>query len=671
MAEAKQEAKQELQLEFQGDIKALSERVARIPQLGSHISSFAQYERMYRASLDTPDIFWAEEASKFVDFFQPFTSVFQGGLEKGDFAWFVNGKLNVSYNCLDRHLQTRGNQVAILWEGDRPGETRTVTYREMFEQVCLCANMLKALGVRKGDPVCIYLPMVPEAAIAMLACARIGAPHSVVFAGFSSEALRDRINDCRAKVVFTADQGMRAGKPVNLKQVTDVALAQCPSIQNCIVFKRTGAEVPMTRGRDVYWDDMTKLVRAYCPCEQMDSEDTLFLLYTSGSTGKPKGVVHTTAGYLLFAAMTHKYVFDYREGEIFACMADVGWVTGHSYIVYGPLCNGATSFMFEGTPLWPDAGRYWDCVQRHRINILYTAPTAIRALMQKGDSFVTKYDRSSLRLLGSVGEPINPEAWKWYFRVCGDSRCPIVDTYWQTETGGHVITPIPGAMDYKPGAASFPFFGLEPVIFDEKGNRLEGNGVEGILCFARPWPGMARTIFGDHERYLNVYVRSYPGTYFTGDGARRDMDGFYWITGRIDDVVNVSGHRIGTAEVESALVAHPAVVEAAVIGIPHDIKGTSMFAYCIVREGVVDSPELRNALKKQVRDVLGAFAAPDHVLVTPALPKTRSGKIMRRILRKVASKETDQLGDISTLQQSDVVEGIVRLVNDYYASGAK
>ncbi len=598
-------------------------------------------------------------ARTFLHWKRPFDQVQDTDFSHGYHAWFAGGQLNVSENCLDRHLATRGDQLAILWEGDSPEDIRRITYRELHREVCRLANALKSRGVRKGDRVAIYLPMIPEAAVAMLACARLGAVHSVVFGGFSAESLRDRILDADCRVLITADEGLRGKKTVPLKGTADAALAHCPNVGTVIVYRRTGGAVTMKAGRDVWWDELLAGRRPYCPAVPVDSEDILFLLYTSGSTGKPKGIAHTSAGYLLYAAMTQKYVFDYRDGDLFACMADVGWVTGHSYVVYGPLCNGGTTFMFEGVPTFPDAGRYWDMVQRHRITQFYTAPTAIRAIMREGDAFATKYDRSSLRVLGSVGEPINPEAWRWYFEVVGEGRCAIVDTFWQTETGGHMITPLPGATPMKPGSATLPFFGVEPAVLDDKGQEIAGNDVSGVLAFKRGWPGIARTIYGDHQRYLETYFKPFPGYYFTGDGCRRDADGFYWITGRVDDVINVSGHRMGTAEVESALVANGAVAEAAVTGYPHDIKGTGIFAYVILKEGQVESPELIQALKNSVRHHIGPIATPDKILVTNGLPKTRSGKIMRRILRKIAAQETDNLGDISTLADPGVVKLLI------------
>jgi acetyl-CoA synthetase len=580
--------------------------------------------------------------------------------KQGLVAWFLGGKLNVCENCVDRHVQTRGDQVAILWEGDEPGQNRRITYRELQREVCRMANVLRHHGLRKGDRVAIYMPMIPEAAYAMLACARLGLVHSVVFAGFSAESLRDRILDARCKAVITADEGLRARKVIPLKRTVDEAVMACPTVQHVFVVKRTGAKVPFYPPRDVWLDELMAQERPYCPIEHMDSEDTLFLLYTSGSTGKPKGIAHTTGGYLLGAAMTMKYVFDHREGDIFACMADIGWVTGHSYVVYGPLCNGATTVMFESIPTYPDAGRYWDVVSRLKITQFYTAPTAIRAIMREGDQWPAKHDRSSLRVLGSVGEPINPEAWKWYFEKVGEGRCQIVDTFWQTETGSIMITPLPAAIPTKPGSATLPFFGVEPVVLDEKGNEQPATGeVSGILCFKRPWPSMARTIQNDHKRFEETYLKPYPGYYFTGDGCRRDADGYWWITGRVDDVINVSGHRMGTAEVESALVSHPACAEAAVCGYPHEIKGQGIFAYVLLKDGYKETPELIGELRNEVRHHIGPIATPDVILVAPGLPKTRSGKIMRRILRKIAADETDNLGDTTTLADPGVVQLLI------------
>ena len=617
-----------------------------------------QYEEMYRRSLDDPEGFWGEQAEKFLDWFEKWDRVCDWDLAKGDIRFFEGGKINVSYNCLDRHLDKRGDQTAIIWEGDEPDQDEHITYRDLHERVCRFANAMKARGIKKGDRVCIYMPMIPEAAVAMLACARIGAVHSVVFGGFSPDALRDRILDAECEVVITSDEGVRGGRKIPLKGNTDKALEGCPNVKTVFVVKRTGGDIAWKDGRDVWYHDAVAEASTDCPPEHMDAEDPLFILYTSGSTGKPKGVQHGTGGYLLGTAMTHKYVFDYQEGEVYWCTADVGWVTGHSYIVYGPLANGAITMMFEGVPTYPDASRFWQVVDKHNVAIFYTAPTAIRALMGQGDDFVKKASRKSLRILGTVGEPINPEAWEWYFRVVGDARCPVVDTWWQTETGSILITPLPGAIDLKPGSATLPFFGVEPQLIDNDGNILEGANA-GNLVLARAWPSMMRTVYGDHERFITTYLAAYPGKYFTGDGARRDEDGYYWITGRVDDVLNVSGHRMGTAEVESALVLHEKVAEAAVVGYPHDIKGQGIYAYVTLMAGV--DPD--DALRKELVDIcvkeIGAIAKPDIIQWAPGLPKTRSGKIMRRILRKVAANELDNLGDTSTLADPGVVDTLI------------
>jgi len=624
----------------------------------AHLSN-EQYLEMYQQSIDHPDQFWAEQAEAFVSWFKPWDKVSSVGYE-GDvnIKWFEGAKLNVSYNCLDRHLQTRGDQTAIIWEGDDPDVSKAITYKELHEQVCRFANVLKDRGVRKGDCISIYMPMVPEAAVAMLACTRIGAVHSIVFGGFSPEALKDRILDSDCQVVITADEGLRGGKAVPLKENVNKALQSCPHVHTVVVTKVTGNAIEWNDERDIWYAESLADASVDCVPEEMDAEDPLFILYTSGSTGKPKGVLHTTGGYLLYAAMTHKYIFDYHDGDIYWCTADVGWVTGHTYIVYGPLCNGATTLMFEGIPTYPDAGRFWQVVDKHQVNIFYTAPTAIRALMGLGDEFVTKHSRKSLRILGSVGEPINPEAWEWYYHVVGNGECPIVDTWWQTETGGILITPLPGATDLKPGSATRPFFGIEPAIVDEQGNELEGDA-SGNLIIKRSWPGQMRTIFGDHDRFIETYFKTYPGSYFTGDGARRDKDGYYWITGRVDDVINVSGHRMGTAEVESALVLHDAVAEAAVVGYPHDIKGQGIYAYVTLMSRVEPSDFLRKELVQHVRKEIGPIASPDIIQWAPGLPKTRSGKIMRRILRKVAENELDALGDTSTLADPSVVDDLI------------
>jgi len=617
-----------------------------------------QYLEMYRRSLDDPDGFWSEQADALVSWSRKWDKVQECDFNQVQIRWFAGAKLNVAYNCLDRHLAARGEQTAIIWEGDEPNLDKKITYRQLHEQVCRLANVLKSRGVKKGDCVSIYLPMLPEAAVAMLACARIGAIHSVVFGGFSPEALKDRILDSDCKTVITADESVRGGRHTSLKANTDKALEKCPHVTTVIVVKRTGAAVPWHDGRDVWYHEVVAQVSADCPAAEMDAEDPLFILYTSGSTGKPKGVLHTTGGYLVFAAITHKYVFDYHEGDIYWCAADVGWVTGHTYIVYGPLCNGATTTIFEGLPTYPDAGRWWQVVDKHQVNIFYTAPTALRALMALGNDFVGRYSRKSIRTLGTVGEPINPEAWEWYYHIVGEGRCPVVDTWWQTETGGILITPLPGATDLKPGSATKPFFGVEPCIVDEKGRELTGVA-QGALCMKRAWPGMMRTVYGDHERFVNTYFSQFKGKYFTGDGARRDADGDYWISGRMDDVINVSGHRLGTAEVESALVLHEAVAEAAVVGYPHPIKGTGIYAYVTLMQGIQPTEGLRKELIQQVRTEIGAIASPDVIQWAPGLPKTRSGKIMRRILRKVAANELDNLGDTSTLADPAVVEQLV------------
>ncbi|MBA4747374.1 MAG: acetate--CoA ligase [Sphingopyxis sp.] len=619
----------------------------------------ADYSRAYADARDNPDDYWRREAAR-LDWMVPFTTVKDASFNEADFRirWFADGVLNVSVNCLDRHLATRGDQTAIIFEGDEPGEGRRLTYRELHAEVCRFANVLKSRGVRKGDRVTLYMPMIPEAAVAMLACTRIGAIHSIVFGGFSPDSLAGRIQDCDSRLVITADEGVRGGKIIPLKANVDAALTQCPSVDTVIVIARTGAAVPMVAGRDVAYAEVREAVSADCSPEPMGAEDPLFILYTSGSTGKPKGVLHTTAGYLLWVAKTFVEVFDYREGEIFWCTADVGWVTGHSYVVYGPLANGATTVMFDGVPNYPDFGRFWETCDRLGVNIFYTAPTALRALMREGDSFVTAHKRTSIRLLGTVGEPINPEAWEWYHRVVGDRRCPIVDTWWQTETGGALIAPLPAATPLKPGSATRPLPGVFPQLVDAEGAVLEG-AASGNLCLTDSWPGQMRTVWGDHDRFFQTYFTTYPGKYFTGDGCRRDEDGYYWITGRVDDVINVSGHRMGTAEVESALVAHAKVAEAAVVGMPHDIKGQGIYAYVTLNAGEPDSEELRSELKQWVRREIGPIAAPDAIQFAPGLPKTRSGKIMRRILRKIAENDVGNLGDTSTLADPSVVDNLV------------
>ncbi len=617
-----------------------------------------KYNEMYSRSVENPDEFWAEQATEFIDWFTPWETVQQTDFHKADIKWFEGARVNVSHNCLDRHLETRGDQVAIIWEGDDPGEQRKITYRELHAEVCQFASALKGLGVKKGDRICIYMPMIPEAAVAMLASTRIGAVHSVVFGGFSPDALRDRINDSECSVVITADQGLRGGKKVALKTNADKACEDTPSVRKMVVVKRGGEPTGWNDGRDVWYHEIVEAGSVSCPAEEMAAEDPLFILYTSGSTGKPKGVLHSTAGYILYAAMTHKYVFDYHDGDIYWCTADVGWVTGHSYIVYGPLANGATTLMFEGIPTYPDAGRFWEIIDKHQVNTFYTAPTALRALMAQGDELVKKHSRGSLRLLGSVGEPINPEAWEWYHKVVGDERCPIVDTWWQTETGGILITPLPGATALKPGSATRPFFGVKPALVDEQGKLIEGPA-SGNLVITGSWPGQMRSVYGDHNRFYETYFQMYPGYYFTGDGARVDEDGYWWITGRVDDVINVSGHRMGTAEVESALVLHDQVAEAAVVGYPHDIKGQGIYAYVTLMVGTEPTEELRAELVKHVRKEIGPIASPDVIQWAPGLPKTRSGKIMRRILRKIAENEIDSLGDTSTLADPAVVDDLV------------
>ena len=634
----------------------------------AHIASMEQYREMYEHSINSPDEFWAEQAERFC-WFKRWDQVrsYNYDVTQGDIQieWFKGGQCNITSNCLDRHLETRGGQTAILWEGNEPGENKSLTYRELHQEVCKFANVLKSHGVKKGDRVSIYMPMVIELSIAMLACARIGAIHSIVFGGFSSTALADRIVDSSCTVVITTDGGFRGAKAIPIKANADEAMTlaekQGVHVKTCVVVQRVGEKVPvlMKNGRDLWWHDEMSKADPVCEPEVMESEDPLFILYTSGSTGKPKGVMHTTAGYMIYTALTHRYVFDYHQGDIWWCTADIGWVTGHSYIVYGPLANGATTVMFEGVPTYPDAGRFWDVVDRLKITQFYTAPTAIRALMSCGEDFPSKYDLSTLRVLGSVGEPINPEAWRWYHKNIGKGKCPIVDTWWQTETGGILITPLPGCTPAKPGSATLPFFGVKPTVIEaETGKVIEGNGVTGVLALSEPWPGQMRTIYGDHDRFEETYFKLYPRYYFTGDGCRRDEDGYYWITGRVDDVINVSGHRIGTAEIESALVLHEAVAEAAVVGFPHEIKGQGIYAYVSLMEGVSASDELQKKLIKFVRKEIGPIAAPDVIQWAPALPKTRSGKIMRRILRKIAANEAEQLGDISTLADPSVVENL-------------
>lgn len=626
----------------------------------AHVPSLEEYERRYRESLAHPDDFWAHEARR-LDWFREWDHVRSGGFQAVDFAWFIGGQLNACYNCVDRHLPHRADDVAIIWAKDEPGEYERITFATLKREVCRVANVLRHHGVRKGDRVCIYLPMIPELAYTMLACARIGAVHSIVFGGFSADSIRDRILDAGCSVVVTANEGLRGGKKLALKKTVDHAIDGLDLVHTCLVARRTERDVPMTPGRDVWLDEAMDAQRPHCSAEWMDAEDPLFVLYTSGSTGKPKGVLHTTGGYMVFTSMTHRLVFDYHVGDVYFCAADIGWITGHSYIIYGPLANGATTVMFESIPTYPDAGRYWQVVDDLRVNIFYTAPTAIRAIARAGEGFVDRYSRESLRVLGTVGEPINPEVWRWYHDVVGGGNCAVVDTWWQTETGGILITPLPGVTVTKPGSATLPFFGIKPVLVDAEGKRLQGNGVSGNLCIESSWPGQARTVYGDHQRFKETYFTAYPGLYFTGDGCRRDEDGYYWITGRVDDVINVSGHRMGTAEVESALVAHDAVAEAAVVGFPHDIKGQGIFAYVLITPEFEDQPEqeIIGALRDQVREVIGPVATPDRILIAPGLPKTRSGKIMRRILRQIAAGDYTGLGDTTTLAEPAVVDQLI------------
>ena len=636
------------------------EKIYPVAELGltnSHLNH-ESYERLYKKSIEFPEEFWSEQAKELLSWHEPWGEVKQGDFKDASNQWFSNAKLNVSYNCIDRHLEAHGDQIAIIWEGDEPEDDAKITYKDLHTNVCKFANALKSRGVKKGDRVCIYMPMVPEAAYAMLACARIGAIHSVVFGGFSPDSIKDRILDSDCQTVITADEGIRGGRIIPLKENVDIALKSCPAVHSVFVIRRTNAKVGWIDSRDVCYQKAIESVSEVCEPEFMDAEDPLFILYTSGSTGKPKGVLHTTAGYLLGAAITHKYVFDYHPGDIYWCTADVGWVTGHSYIVYGPLANAATTLMFEGVPTYPDASRFWQVVDKHQVNIFYTAPTAIRALMAVGDEPVKATSRSSLRILGSVGEPINPEAWEWYFRVIGDGRCPIVDTWWQTETGSIMITPLPGVTDLKPGSATLPFFGVNPALLDSNGDEITG-AATGNLVIKESWPSQIRTVFGDHRRCIDTYFSTYPGYYFTGDSARRDEDGFYWVTGRVDDVINVSGHRLGTAEIESSLVLHSDVAEAAVVGYPHDIKGQGIYAYVTLMSGVEANETLRKELIAFVGKDIGAFAKPEIIQFAPGLPKTRSGKIMRRILRKVAANELENLGDTTTLADPTVVEQLI------------
>ena len=626
--------------------------------VASSHSNIESYRSMYQDSIDNPETFWAEQAKLFLDWIEPWDAVMNYDYQTGHIRWFEGGTLNVSVNCIDRHLESRGDQVAIIWEGDDPSQDSKITYRQLHKEVCKFANVLISQGVKKGDRVCIYLPMISEAATVMLACTRIGAVHSIVFGGFSAEALKDRIVDSDCHYVVCADEGYRGGKTLAIKANVDIAVESCPEIKKVIVIKNTGNPVAWDESRNIWYHQAMLLASEICPPVEMAAEDPLFILYTSGSTGKPKGILHTTGGYLLYAAITHKHVFNYQDGDIYWCTADIGWITGHSYMIYGPLCNGATTLMFEGVPTYPEADRFWRIIDKHQVNIFYTAPTAIRALMAYGNDYVMRTDRSTLRILGSVGEPINPEAWEWYYHVVGEGRCPIMDTWWQTETGGILITPLPGVTALKPGSATLPFFGIKPEIMDAQGNVMEGVA-EGILVISSSWPGQSTTIYGDHQRFIDTYFKNYPGYYFTGDGARRDEDGYFWITGRVDDVINVSGHRMGTAEIESALVLHELVAEAAVVGYPHDIKGQGIYAYVTLNNGVEPSELLRKELIDLVRKEIGAIANPDIIQWAPGLPKTRSGKIMRRILRKVAANELDNLGDISTLADPAVVTEII------------
>lgn len=625
----------------------------------AHIKSMDEYKKLYQQSINEPEIFWAEMGKR-ISWFSPFSKVKSGDFNEVNMGWYLGGKLNVSYNCVDRHLEKNKKTTAIIWAKDEPGEYQHITYGELHANVCKIANLMKRYGVQKGDRVCLYLPMIPELVYTMLACSRIGAVHSIVFAGFSSDSLSSRIDDAKAKIVFTANVGVRGGKTIPLKHITDEAVKNLNFVQNVFVVNRTDEVVPMKLGRDINFNEEIKKERPVAPIEVMDSEDPLFMLYTSGSTGKPKGVLHTTGGYLVYAALTHHYIFDYKPSEVYFCAADIGWVTGHSYIVYGPLANGATTVLFESTPLYPDAGRYWQVIDDLKVSIFYTAPTALRSLAQKGDSFVKKSKRKSLRILGTVGEPINPEIWKWYYDVVGEKNCTIVDTWWQTETGGVLITPLPGVTPTKPGSATLPFFGVEPVIVEaDSGKVKDGNDVEGALCLKQSWPGQARSIFGDHERFVQTYFTQYKGMYFTGDGCKRDEDGYYWITGRIDDVLNVSGHRLGTAEIESAIIEHLDVAEAAVVGYPHEIKGQGIYAYVVLKAGVQNRKELESEIQYKVSEIIGKFAKPDMIHITSGLPKTRSGKVMRRILRKIAENIYEGLGDISTLSEPEIVNKLI------------
>ena len=639
----------------------MSDKLFKVPTdwaKNSYVNQ-SSYEAKYKESINNNEKFWADEGKR-IHWFKPYTKIKEViySTKKVSIKWFYDGTTNVSYNCIDRHLPKRAKQTAIIFEGDDPKESKNITYQELSDEVCKLANGLKEIGVKKGDRVTIYMPMVPEGVYAMLACTRIGAIHSVVFGGFSPDSIVNRILDCKSEFVITADEGLRGQKVISLKKNIDEALKKCPNVKKCIVLKRTGGNVPFDTKRDVWYHELTSKMSTTCKPEEMNAEDPLFILYTSGSTGKPKGVLHTTGGYLVYASMTHQYIFDYKDGDIYWCTADIGWVTGHSYIVYGPLSNGATTLVFEGVPSYPDASRFWQVIDKHKVNIFYTAPTALRALMREGDAMVKKTSRKSLKLLGSVGEPINPEAWIWYHKVVGDSRCPIVDTWWQTETGGILISPQPGAIDLKPGSATKPFYGIKPAVVDEKGNELSG-ACEGRLCMSDSWPGQMRTVYGDHQRFIDTYFSQHDGKYFTGDGCKRDEDGYYWITGRVDDVIIVSGHNLGTAEIESAFVAHPKVAEAAVVGYPHDIKGQGLYCYVTLKIGETGSDALTKELKDLVRKIIGPLATPDLIHYTPGLPKTRSGKIMRRILRKVAENQFENLGDTSTLADPTVVQSLI------------
>jgi acetyl-CoA synthetase len=639
----------------------MSDKLFKVPAdwaKNSYVNQ-SSYEAKYKESINNNEKFWADEGKR-IHWFKPYTKIKEVtySKKKVSIKWFYDGTTNVSYNCIDRHLPKRAKQTAIIFEGDDPKESKNITYQELSDEVCKLANGLKEIGIKKGDRVTIYMPMVPEGVYAMLACTRIGAIHSVVFGGFSPDSIVNRVLDCKSEFVITADEGLRGQKVIPLKKNVDEALKKCPDVKKCIVLKRTGGNVPFDSKRDVWYHELTSKMSTTCKPEEMNAEDPLFILYTSGSTGKPKGVLHTTGGYLVYASMTHQYIFDYKDGDIYWCTADIGWVTGHSYIVYGPLSNGATTLVFEGVPSYPDASRFWQVIDKHKVNIFYTAPTALRALMREGDAMVKKTSRKSLKLLGSVGEPINPEAWIWYHKVVGDSRCPIVDTWWQTETGGILISPQPGAVDLKPGSATKPFYGIKPAVVDEKGNELNG-ACEGRLCMSDSWPGQMRTVYGDHQRFIDTYFSQHDGKYFTGDGCKRDEDGYYWITGRVDDVIIVSGHNLGTAEIESAFVAHPKVAEAAVVGYPHDIKGQGLYCYVTLKVGEAGSDALTKELKDLVRKIIGPLATPDLIHYTPGLPKTRSGKIMRRILRKVAENQFENLGDTSTLADPTVVQSLI------------